>query len=490
MSDIIAFSDAQQAAVLGHAFQQPKIWDLLKDLGFKTEWLTLNQLAEMYKQIDGFKDKFSRYPKSLAEFKDSVKDELLKESIARASKVCLEAKARHGWDILEGKLVQWAKSRALFLSVHDIAEKFNSGKHSEAAEAWSNHNTELQRIDGIIGNKPDQFVSSAVRAREEQRERIEDASNSLPYAVTLLQDCLYGMLPSDVILLAARTGAGKTELAKIFASYIAKLGLPVHYFALEANSNEIERRIKYGLMGQWFKDDHPEAPQGVITYAKFVHCKIEKELSPYEDRAQEAFEKDYKTLNTYYRRSKDFGLRDLEREVWNLKGRSRLIVLDHIHYIDCEGRNENAEMTEVIKGIRDMSLATKIPIIIVAHIKKASDGRKGKALIPDLNEVHGSSNLTKIATTTIMMAKVRGGVVLNSQANGYPTFLKILKCRLDGSHEYYNGMAFFNPFSGQYSSGYAIGTLNASETKWTPAREMPHWVNRSRLITDVAEIGE
>ena len=248
MSEIIAFSETQQAAVLGHAFQNAKIWDLLKDLGFKSEWLTSNQLGDLYKQVELFKTNTKRYPKGLDELKDSVKDDLLKEAIGRAVKVCLAGKTKHGWDILEGKLTQWAKSRALYVSVHDIAEKFNSGKHQEAAEAWGLHNTELQKIDTICGNEPDRFVSSAIRCREERQERLADAEMGLPYAVTFLQDCLYNILPSDVILLAARTGAGKTELAKMFASHIAKLGHPVHYFALEANSNEIERRIKYGLI--------------------------------------------------------------------------------------------------------------------------------------------------------------------------------------------------------------------------------------------------
>src|ERR1035437_2811359 len=99
-SDILAFSEAQQYAVIGHALQHPKIWDTLREFKVDDKWLP-NTLVDLYKQLESFRITFSRSPSSIDEILDFVQDDLQRGAAKRALAKCVEAKQRHPWDTLE-----------------------------------------------------------------------------------------------------------------------------------------------------------------------------------------------------------------------------------------------------------------------------------------------------------------------------------------------------------------------------------------------------
>jgi hypothetical protein len=394
-SEILVFSETQQAAVIGHALQHPKIFDTLDEFKIDGKWFVSNTLVDLYNQIATFKETFKRTPVSVDEIVDFVVDDMQKGAIKRTVEQCVNAKKRHPWDTLETKLVGWAKSRLIFVATKELVEKFNAGKHDDAYRLWQQGATGLQKIESFTGLEPDGFISSAQRVKGEGKRREIDAARTVPYAFTYLQDMTYGMLPTDIVLCGGTSGSGKTEWGRIQASYTAKTTQePVHYFALEAEPDEIERRIKYNLLAQHYKADHQIIPRGMICYKNFRKNRLQEEFAPYESAVEAQFEKDYSTLNTYYRTRGDFGIDQLEREMWTLKGKSRLIVLDHIHFLDL-GENETRELTYLIKQIRSMSQILEIPIILLAHITEK--GIKTQELIPtrDLHYSYHDGTLSR-----------------------------------------------------------------------------------------------
>src|SRR5512138_769519 len=108
---LLVFSESQQLAVLGHALQNPKIWDILDDIGVDDKWMVTNALADCYKNISSFRKTYDRSPKSAEELTDYITDDLVKGSVQRTLSKCVDAKKRHAWDGLEKHLVTWAKSR-------------------------------------------------------------------------------------------------------------------------------------------------------------------------------------------------------------------------------------------------------------------------------------------------------------------------------------------------------------------------------------------
>jgi hypothetical protein len=486
--ELLAFSEEQQQAVVGHLLQHPKIWDSLSIFGINEKWLKEGALTDFWHHLESFKKQYNRLPQSANEIVDFVLDPQLKGAAQRTIAKCVEAKKKHSWDVLERKLVGWAKSRLIFTSTEELAKKYNAGLHEEAYQILQQNAIELQKIDSIAGLEPDGFVSAAIRIKGEAIRREDDAKNSVPYSIPYLQDATHGMLPTEVILLGATSGAGKTEAAKIQAAFTAKtLKEPVHYFALEAEPDEIERRIKYGIMGRQYKEDHTAIPVGLISYANYRKNRIVAELGPYEQMAEEEFEKNYSTLYTYYRKRGDFGKDELVREMWKLKGTSRLIIVDHIHFMDLDGNNETKEMTELIKAIRDMSGILETPIMLVAHITEK--GVRHQELIPRKEDFYGASNLFKVSTTAIMMSPARGLASSDSRTFGVPTFMKIVKGRLDNSLQYYPGISFFNTYTSDYTPYYSVGQMTNGNRKWVSLKgELPNWVNIEANCCDVNDI--
>ena len=485
----IAFSEAQQKAILGHGILRPDIFSALEDLNVDKNWFQDPPMGVFWEHVVAFRRNNDRYPITWDEVIDSIKDEdLYRKAAARSAEACTEQATNYQWDILEKKIIQWAKARVIINRVKEISQKYIEGKVDEARLLFTDGTAELQKVDSTMGLTQDTFISSALRVKLEEKERLAEHEKILPYGIDYLNDCLRGILPSDVVLLGAGTGIGKTEAAKICAAKVAKeRKLDVHYFALEAENNEIERRIKYGMMGRWYREDHENIPAGMISYANWRYNRLENELGAYKQRAEEEFKKDYSTLHTYYAVKGTFSIRDLEREIYKLKGKSSLVVLDHLHYIDL-GENENQDMTKVVKSIKYMASSLSIPFILVAHIKK-EDKRRGKELVPDLDAFHGTSNIVKICTQAIMLAPAWNFVSADARTQGLPTFIRAVKVRVDGSAMHYTGLCFFDTYTNQYTPYYGVGRLDQMGNKWKPAEKYPFWASEQRLIRDCSEIG-
>lgn len=488
--DKLIFSESQNAAVLGHAIQRPEIFGVLENFKVTKEWFVTNVLADFWTYITDFKKAYKRPPSTWQELVDSIKDDNIVKSVAqKTAEFCEKSAVLHPWDVLEQKLVGWAKAKTTVDKAKEIAQKYNDGKHEEAFKVFEEGALELQKQDSYLGLTQDSFISSSDRVKIEKDERLQEHERILPYGISFLQDSLRGLLPSDVLLLCAATGIGKTEAARILATHIVKSkDLPVHFFALEAENNEIERRTKYGLMGAWYKRDHVNIPEGMISYANWRYNRLENEFAPYEKQAEQVFAKDYRNLYTYYACKGAFGLKGLEKEVYKIKNETACVVIDHLHYMDL-GDNENVEMTRLVRGIKEMSQVLKIPFILVCHVRKSEKKYGGKKLVPGLDDIHGSSNITKICTQAVMLAPAYGFVSTSPKAYGKPTFIRPIKIRVDGSALYHTGVGFFDPHKLEYSPYYSCGHLEFNEDRWKPSfNNWPYWADPERLITDCSEI--
>jgi hypothetical protein len=290
------------------------------------------------------------------------------------------------------------------------------------------------------------------------------------------------------VLWGATSGAGKTEAAKIQAAFTARTTKePVHYFALEAEPDEIERRIKYGIMGRLYRASNPKIPLGLITYNNWRKDRLNEEFRPYEKQTEAEFDENYSTLHTYYRRRGDFGIAQLDKQMLALKGKCRLAIVDHIHFIDLDASNETQELSTLIRRVRQMSQILEFPIIMIAHITEK--GIKHGELIPRKDDFYGASNLFKTATTAIMQAPARGLASSDSRALGIPTFMRVVKARLDNSLQYYPGISYFSPYANDYSEFYSVGKLEKGNKKWVPIKgELPYWVTIENNVEDVSEI--
>ena len=294
--------------------------------------------------------------------------------------------------------------------------------------------------------------------------------SKLSYGVEYLDDATRGIFPDDLILLGAPSGAGKTQLCCNIALANLAAGRKVHYIALEASEWEIEHRLKYPLVAERFFAD-PYRPKVRLTYPDWVNGELLEELSEYEKSAAKFFDDAFRDLFVFYKQNK-FGIDEMLQTVAFCAAETSLVIIDHVHYFDWDDDNENRAIKKIAMTARRLSLEEKKPIILVAHLRKKDRGAKD--LVPGIEEFHGSSDLTKIATTVVTMSP--GGV---TSTGNYETFFRISKSRRDGGVTRYIGREFFSPRKGGYENGkYQIGWSGCtaeSGFEEIPSDDRPSW---------------
>jgi hypothetical protein len=321
-----------------------------------------------------------------------------------------------------------------------------------------------------------EFETASKRIKGERAARQDLVRRALPFHVAFLDDCLRSLLPNDLILLGAETGAGKTELARLIASATAQAGKHVFYFALEAEHLEIERRDKYAILCELVLERKPHRI-GEMNYPDWFRGICDDLVVGLDEIADEIVEERRSTLHTYYRGAR-FDHRDIKRLFMAVQSEADLIILDHLHYVDIEDENENRGFKNTIKMIRDVALGIGRPVILIAHLRK-SDSRS-KALVPRLEDFHGSSDIIKVVTHSIMIAPARS---MPSHRPGVSnTFMYVPKDRHGGATGLV-AMCEFDRRRKAYADHYTLGRAHGDEFQPLGTDEAPRWAKRHQPMS-------
>lgn len=321
------------------------------------------------------------------------------------------------------------------------------------------------------------FESSATRVKGEAPKRAGLEKRLLTFHVAFLDDLLRGILPNDLILLGAETGAGKTDIAVAIARANAMLGRRVTYFALEAEDLEVERRMKFSMLAEFANRDNVPGVDD-LAYVDWYLGRCENIVGKYNDRVEAAFKVQMSGLRTYYRGSK-FDHDDIRRLFLATQDSTDLIVLDHLHYVDIDDENENRGFKRTIKMIRDVALGMGKPVILIAHLRKRDS--RAKQIVPDSEMFHGSSDVIKICTRIIMLAPARG--IPSNVSYLANTFIHVPKDRMSGA----NGLVALCQYDRRfkrYLSGYSLGRPSFAGDSFESLQptEVPRWAKHARAM--------
>lgn len=322
------------------------------------------------------------------------------------------------------------------------------------------------------------FKSAAERVRGERAERLEDSKRIIPYGVPYLDDYTCGILRNDFVILGALTGAGKTSMATGIAKRALKEGRRVHFFALEAEPNEIERRLKFRLIVEAvYKTVPTPAWAAGFDYLEWRIGKWDDFVQQYERIADETIARDYRNLVTYYR-GRDFRAEDISRFFRAVQDQTDLIILDHLHYVDFDDETaETRAIRKIVMTIRDVALEIGIPVIVLAHLRKPKGHR---TLLPQLDDFHGSSEITKRATVCIILAPAVDAP--SDKAYLARTYIHVGKHRARGAshlvarHDFHLGAR-------EYSGTYELGRISFKGDTYDviEPKRIPRWAAHCRI---------
>lgn len=200
-----------------------------------------------------------------------------------------------------------------------------------------------------------------------------------------------GWQDGNLYILAARPNVGKTALACNFMLNAARVGVKVCFFSLEMTREEILDRFVSMLAGV--------AMDKVSTPS--LQTKEE------EERAYNASLK-YSKLPIFVDDFEHGGratVANMLAKARRMKRRKELdmVVIDHLHIIASDGRRENRtqELSAMTAGIKRMAKELQVPVICLAQLSRAVEGRNDKR--PTLSDLRDSGTIEQDADVVMFL---------------------------------------------------------------------------------------
>lgn len=254
----------------------------------------------------------------------------------------------------------------------DVIGKWESSLQKLTDKLFLSKTTSLQQLDeqllrdnAIINSKSDAVVG-------------------IPTGYKEMDFVTGGWQPSDLIILAARPGMGKTGLALCYARLTALAGIPVAVFSLEMNALQLYKRLV--SQETWIPlDNLTKTGMDAATEAYYMREKA-------------------KLVNAVIHIDDTPGLSifDLKNKARKLKREKKikLIIIDYIQLMS-SGNNSNGnreqEVSQISRGLKLLAKELEIPIIALSQLSRNVENRPGGGKRPQLSDLRDSGSIEQDA---------------------------------------------------------------------------------------------
>jgi replicative DNA helicase len=476
----ITFSEEQQLALLGHAILTPRVLETMIAIGIPKTLFSKATPQKVYGALENFFNTYHRAP-TVEELKNGElhRDEpKIVESTMSTIEGCMSKKTLISLPSIYGDVIRWKLGGVVISSLTDMANLWNKKDQDAVIDKIHTLSNQLNHItrNGLSATvqQSDKWLDVSIQRQNEIGPKLIETG------VSYIDDALVGLRPDALLVVASRTGIGKTELLSRIALNVAKQNKKPAYFALEAGQAEIESRMRFPIVLRNYNADKT-VQHKQIDYVAWYNNKY-PDLIKYEP-SKEQLSDAIKNIWMLYKKTSHYGIKQLEKDIMSIVNDVDIIIIDHLHYIDREGKDENSALQDIISRIRDINLAIDKPVILASHVRKNQEKRKDRALIPELDDIHGSSDISKVSTAVLTLAQMaeieedKAPVTqLLSGGYGKPTLFKFLKHREGGaSRTAYTGVGFYD--RGVYRKEYVVGKLSSYDQKWDPIpfENRPGW---------------
>ena len=246
-----------------------------------------------------------------------------------------------GWITLK----EWNKGNVPPLSEQELRITFDSIKKKDLTQ---------YQLEGLRENAKLYKIFSGYEAQSEYDKLEEAYGDGLPTGFKEL-DKYMKFLPEQLYLVSAATHVGKTTMVLNMCARIAKTGKKVLFVSLEQGIFVVPR-VKTMLNGMFPRDlqimttDDMASPEGIIEIVE------------------------------------------------NMKERPELIAIDHLHFFKRNGNGITQDIDETIIKIQNMAKKLKVPVIIIAHMRKLNDNK-----VPGMDDLRDSSSLSQVPAVVMLL---------------------------------------------------------------------------------------
>lgn len=266
--------------------------------------------------------------------------------------------------------------------------------------------TAEQKVFAISQTRSDKSFTTLKDTLVESFERLDELQRSggalrgLPTGFTDLDRLLAGLQRSNLAILAARPGTGKTALALNITQFITvSAKKKVGFFSLEMSKEELVDRLLVGQadIDAWRLKTGRLDQQDFLKLSDAMGVLAEAPL----------FIDDTPGMSIYEMRTKARRLMS-EHQV-------DLIVVDYIQL--AHGRNKEnrvQEVAEISQGLKNIARELRIPVLALSQLSRAVESRGSN--VPQLSDLRDSGSIEQDADVVMFLyrkdAEIRESVSL------------------------------------------------------------------------------
>lgn len=208
----------------------------------------------------------------------------------------------------------------------------------------------------------------------------------IPTGIAALDRKITGLNKSDLIILGARPGMGKTSFALNIATHVAcKHNKKVCFFSLEMTRDQLAQRVL--------------SAEAAINSTKMRTGDLSSEEWTRLAQAGEYVSK----APLYFDETSGITVPEMKAKLRRM-GDADLVVVDYLGLMQSASRKENRvqEVADITRNLKAMAKELNVPVIACAQLSRATEG-KGTSHKPQLADLRDSGSIEQDADIVLFL---------------------------------------------------------------------------------------
>lgn len=280
------------------------------------------------------------------------------------------------------------ETRSLIIAAKNIIEDASEGTYS-SSQLLDSAEQRIYDIRKGADVKSLEHIESVIYQTLSRLDALNspdnDKSKPIPSGIADLDRIITGLNRSDLILLAARPGMGKTSFALNIARYVAsKAKMRVAFFSLEMTKEQLVSRLL--------------STEGLIEGTKLRSGKLNNDEWARLMEASEILSR----ANMYLDETTMLTVPAMKAKLRRLKDVD-LVVIDYLQLMGSTLRTENLVQIvgENTRSLKNMAKELNVPVILLSQLSRASEQRAEHR--PMLSDLRDSGNIEQDADIVLFL---------------------------------------------------------------------------------------
>ncbi len=387
----LPYSVEAEQSVLGAILIDPKCLDDIA-VQVKTDYFYIPQHREIYKSMSAMYE-LSQTIDFVSLLEKLKKDGVYDEAGGKAYLTQLVQTVPSAANVLTYVAIVRERyyARALMNAAQDIIKDINentmdSGRMLDSAEQRIYEIRQGREISGLTHIKS--VIESETYDRLTKMSDPETRNDyiGIPCGIGALDKMITGLNKSDLIILGARPGMGKTSFALNIARNVAVgTNKTVCFFSLEMTRDQLAQRMLSSEAG--------------IKSEKLRTGELDVDEWTRLAQAGENLSK----ANIYFDESSAITVPEMKAKLRRMK-KVDLVVIDYLGLMKSARHTENRvqEVSEITRNLKIMAKELKVPVIACAQLSRGTE-TKGKSHKPALSDLRESGSIEQDADIVLFL---------------------------------------------------------------------------------------